>query len=407
MTSKCDANNNSCPTEKCPPQSTTTILNLEPSSAVLEERARHRRSYIRQHGIRVFGTSPQCSPKSVPVWFDRKAFNHAQKLYQTYGAIIGLSQFYGLMLVLNFYEGLAPLLVTGKSATISALFTRYLSTSVHLNAWFTADPFDPESKAYRSLKIVRGLHQQVGRRLNALTGGLGSLPGKEFIDGDLWMSQWGMMHAQFTFMGFSTVFPELLGFGTFSAYDRHCLFHFWRTIGYCLGIEDRFNLCSPEDDDEVVEFCRQTYYEEWRPKILLGETPGEGGEATGVAMAEGIARAMFRVLPAATYRAMLRYAAPSFGLNRDAYPLRGFHDHVSFGIIWWTMNVIARSTVLLWTGCRFYFAFQRLAFWCRSAHQWTLKRRYTAERYQYRTDSRCPFEVTGVNYRTAWEHRVR
>lgn len=152
--------------------------------------------------------------------------------------------------------------------------------------------------------------------------------------------------------------------------------------------------------------CRQMYLEEWQPKIALSEVPGKG-EAAGVAMAEGIARAMFRVLPVATYRAMLRYAAPSFGLNQDAYQLRGFWDRASYGIIWWTMNVIARSTILLWINCRFYFAFQRMAFWCRSLHQWILQRRYTEERYKYTTDSRCPFQVTGVNYRTAWEHHLR
>lgn len=184
------------------------------------------------------------------------------------------------------------------------------------------------------------------------------------------------------------------------------MFHFWRTIGYCLGIEDRFNLCSPTDDDEIVETCRQMYREEWQPKVALGEVPGQG-EAMGVAMAEGIARAMFRVLPVATYRAMLRYAAPSFGLNPEAYRLRGFYDRVSYGILWITLNVLARYPLLLWINCRFYFAFQRLAYLLRSAHQWVLERRYTEERYQYRTDGRCPFEVTGINYRTAWEHGLR
>lgn len=148
MTSTRDANNNSCSAPS------TTIVDLGGvKKSPLEERVRLRRAFICKEGTRVFGTSPECSPKRVPEWFDREAFQHAQKLYQTYGGLIGLSQFYGLMLVLNFYEGLAPLLVTGKSASVSALFTRYLSTSVHINTWFTLDPFDHNSKAYRSLKV--------------------------------------------------------------------------------------------------------------------------------------------------------------------------------------------------------------------------------------------------------------
>ena len=112
------------------------------------------------------------------------------------------------MLVLNFYEGLAPLLVTGKSQTVAKLYTRYMSTTVHTRNWFNYDPFDPNSKAYRSLKVVRGLHQQVGKRLNQVSGGLAVRPQNE--PGDLWMSQWGMCHAQFTFMGFMTVFPKVV-----------------------------------------------------------------------------------------------------------------------------------------------------------------------------------------------------
>ena len=99
----------------------------------------------------------------------------------------------------NIFEGLAPLLCTGNSATVPALFNRYLSTVVQIKSWFEGDPFDPSSKAYRSLKVVRSFHRQVAAKLNE-----GKVEGKD----ELWMSQWSMMGAQFTFMGYMAVFPK-------------------------------------------------------------------------------------------------------------------------------------------------------------------------------------------------------
>ena len=73
---------------------------------------------------------------------------------------------------------------------------------VHINNWFTYDPFDPNSKSYRSLKVVRGLHRQVYTQMNAKNS-----PNKNGPD-DLWMSQHGMCYAQFTFMGLMAIFPK-------------------------------------------------------------------------------------------------------------------------------------------------------------------------------------------------------
>lgn len=128
---------------------------------------------------------------------------------------IGLSQLYGLLLGILHYPALAPLIATGQSKTMSSLFLRYLSTNVHIRQWFTGgSPFDKDSPSYRSLKIIRGLHLQVSIQLNKLSNGM-SLVGKDSINGqfsstDLWISQWSMMHAQFAFIGFPIVFPEVV-----------------------------------------------------------------------------------------------------------------------------------------------------------------------------------------------------
>lgn len=115
---------------------------------------------------------------------------------------ISISQLIGLNLVLNFTHGLVPLLVTGNSKTISKLFVRYLSTTIHVTNWFEHDPFDKKSKAYRSLRMVRGMHQNVSNMMNTEAGL------QEDGETVLWIPQYGMCHAQFSFVGMMTVFPK-------------------------------------------------------------------------------------------------------------------------------------------------------------------------------------------------------
>jgi len=72
---------------------------------------------------------------------------------------------------------------------------------LHVNNWFTDDPFDASSQCYKSIKMVRGLHRQVGDKMNSAAGL------KENEADTLWLNQYGMSHAQFSFVGFMAVFP--------------------------------------------------------------------------------------------------------------------------------------------------------------------------------------------------------
>ena len=175
------------------------------------------------------------------------------------------------------------------------------------------------------------------------------------------------------------------------------MFHYWRVIGHCLGIEDQFNLCAGTDE-ETFEFCRQCYYEDWLPRIKQGET-------TGMAMANGIALAMHRFVPGATFNAMLRYGAPAFGLDKSRYPLNGFWDYTSYLTIWATMKIYSRSSVIMWIASCLLAVALRLSIWFRSFHEWSLRRKYVGAKYEYNTDERCPFEIK-ANYKTAFELKL-
>lgn len=113
-----------------------------------------------------------------------------------------MSQLLGLNLVLYHESGTVPLLITGNSSTIPKLFYRYISTALHVNNWFEADPFTEGSACHRSLRRVRGMHNQVMEKMNKEEKLIKLTPDH------LWMSQFSMCHAQFSFVGMMAVFPK-------------------------------------------------------------------------------------------------------------------------------------------------------------------------------------------------------
>ncbi len=303
----------------------------------------------------------------------------------SYHLRILLSQLYGILLAVHTSAGYAPFALTGHPSP-SKLFSRCLSTLAHLRHWFTGDPFDPcGSKCHRSLKLIRGLHRQVlglqqQQQYNTCSGKKNSSSHFQSNRGSIWLSQAAMVQGQFVFVGLMAVFPEQLGFGHFSPSDFHALFHFWRTIGYCLGVEDRFNLCQGTDL-EVVEHCRQLYWGEWHQEVVrrAASTSSSSAKAEfyGLKMARSIAVAALPLgsLPG-SLPAMLRFGAPFLGLEKARYPLATIRDRIKYAelviILRWFPGIIGgsrRLRLIHWALSRaFCFAFKvtvRLRRWYR------------------------------------------
>ena len=97
----------------------------------------------------------------------------------------------------------------------------------------------------------------------------------------------------------------------------HAMFHFWRVIGYCLGIEDRFNLCAGTDE-EIIEKCRFMFWSKYHPAIIAAP------EKTGIEMTKGITYSMQRITFLLDYNALLRYMAPFMNVDKERYPLDKF-----------------------------------------------------------------------------------
>lgn len=63
---------------------------------------------------------------------------------------------------------LKPLIFTEKSETPKKSYRRYISTSIHVMSWYMGDMWQADSKARRSLRLVRQYHTDAATRLNSV-----------------------------------------------------------------------------------------------------------------------------------------------------------------------------------------------------------------------------------------------
>lgn len=231
---------------------------------------------------------------------------------------------------------MVPLVVTGNSASIPKLFYRYLSTALHVNNWFEGgSPFDKKSACYASLVAVRGMHQQVMDKMNAEP----QIP--KPTPEHIWINQHSMANAQFSFVGLMAAFPVQLGFHAFGDEDMAAMFHFWRVIGYCLGMEDRFNLCDSDSVPEIKATCAHLYHHKWMPVIRKQYS-------VGINMSRDIVTAMNKIDKGLEYNALMRYAAPFLGLPEHDFPLVGVRGNVLYYSFALLFGLFFRSRSICW-----------------------------------------------------------
>ncbi|KAH7637131.1 hypothetical protein HUG17_7337 [Dermatophagoides farinae] len=315
----------------------------------LFERIKRRRTHILENA-----NSVQCDIHHdkneylrPPEWFDPDNFRRAQQLFYTYKSTFILSFIYGLALTFYNPAELIPLMSTGKSKSVAHLFQRYLTTIEHIITWFEHYPFDKESKAYRSLLTVRQMHGQVSRKLNKLSSSTEPC----------WMNQHRMHNGQFAFIGLFAIFPKQLGFNLLTQQDVHCVFHFWRTIGHCLGIDDTFNLCAGSNV-EIVEMCEQIFREEWLPTLMM-KSNDESIIVTARRMSQAIFQSLGQLEPFINYNVMMRYGcrfvwsttlAPA--IDEDDIQLKNYLSKVHYGFTVFAYRHCSRYKWFHWLASR-------------------------------------------------------
>ncbi|GFU56867.1 DUF2236 domain-containing protein [Trichonephila clavipes] len=161
----------------------------------------------------------------------------------------------GLLLSFYFTKNIKTLLSTGESGTKNSLFHRYLMTIRHIQKWYEGNVWDVNDPAHRSISIVRSMHARVGQKMAALN------------DGIVYVSQWDMAVTQWAFVGPLVLFRSRVGLHGCSDEDYDAVIHFWRTIGYLLGIEDKYNLCHGTYD-QVLKACERVLHKEYKVRII-------------------------------------------------------------------------------------------------------------------------------------------
>lgn len=268
-----------------------------------------------------------------PDWFDQKLFDKGKSLGQKYffssffGHLCGV---YVLVQVPSIYQ---PLLTTGNSRTVASLFARYLSTLNHVKIWYDGDVWNPSDPAHRSIVSVRKGHKLVSSRLN-----LGKRQG---ID-TLAISQFDMFLTLWAFVGNTFLHPQETGFPddleTMKAY-----LHFWRTIGYLLGVQDKFNICNDDNMDRADSMINLVWDQEFKP-LLIAHLNQNSGQDKGQIMCDSIIEAMRSVLPILSTSAFIKYFHEIHSI-KSTVKLDKTHDKVSYKLMKVTMNNLLPSLI--------------------------------------------------------------
>merc|ERR1719489_456312 len=102
--------------------------------------------------------------------------------------------------------------------------------------WYSEDVFQP-GRANASLRLVRRYHSAVLRDPRPTAGVVKDE--REAYE----VTQTDMVATQWAFCGLVVTRWRELGVQESSLAKLDDFLHFWRTIGYLIGVEDRFNIC--------------------------------------------------------------------------------------------------------------------------------------------------------------------
>lgn len=123
---------------------------------------------------------------------------------------------------------------------------------------------------------------------------------------DVYVSQWDMAVTQWAFVGTLVLFKGDVGLHGVSNADVDALVHFWRGVGWLLGIADEYNLCAGGLDD-VEKACGAMLKEEYLVRV-------RDSNPESVSMIRGVVSALRMLDPTLSPPAMIAYCRGLVGL---------------------------------------------------------------------------------------------
>lgn len=280
------------------------------------------------------------NPASPPPWLDRELFERGRQFYHRYLFCVFFSDLLALLMMFSVSRILRPLMYTGKSDTPFKALKRYVSTIMHVITWYTGDVWDTQDEAHRDIQRVRSMHVNLYKVMNSpnhqshvdevtvkvkghqepecplhpdLRRDLASqvkCPGAQTDPPHTpttYLSQWDMVFTQYNFMGIIVNHPQKVGAWWVTEGELEGLIHFWRGIGWLLGIEDRYNFCSGTLA-ETRALCTEMERQVIQPKMAAADWNYEH-------MCSSLIVGMNKMIVGLSLPAMLRFLADVLGLR--------------------------------------------------------------------------------------------
>ncbi|XP_046918393.2 LOW QUALITY PROTEIN: uncharacterized protein LOC124498650 [Dermatophagoides farinae] len=266
-----------------------------------------------------------------PDWYDVERFKRSQKLARKYFLSLNIAHFIGNILLIHLPDVLVPVIATGNSSTPFRVFMRILSTVIHILSWYDEDPFDATTKTHQSMITVRrNCHMAVSRLMN----------NKYPRPNRYWLSQFDMAMTQWSLIGIVGIRPNQCAFFGTTEKEFEEYFYFWRVIGYCVGIEDRFNICfgveGYEETREFLDICFQRCY-----KVHLDKQSAP--VVMGMNLTEGVFLALEGAAPRflICYESFMKYWYDTLGV-RHPIKLDTFERKLNYAIFIFVMEYVLR-----------------------------------------------------------------
>lgn len=194
----------------------------------------------------------------LPPWFDEERFKRGAATFEKNIFLMFASKLAGLLTLLAVPTIVKVLVLTRQSGEPVKAFRRYVDTIRHMLFWYRSGLKDPKSMSRESLAVVRAHH----RRASAAARKAG-LPG---------ISQLDLVLTQFAFCGVAALRRKLLHLDA-SDQDVLDFMHVWRTLGFLIGIQDRFNICQFDSDMGATDVILEQVCAKWLGPALLSPPP--------------------------------------------------------------------------------------------------------------------------------------
>lgn len=297
------------------------------------------------------------NPLEPPEWLDRELFDCGRRFYQRYLFCLSFSELLSLVLFLSTKLAL-PLIYTRRSDNPMKARTRYFSTLLHLITWFSGDVWDPNDRAHKDVLAIRLTHHNLGILLNSSTNidkvstmdvtkighpepsdplnptirqdlqsvANSQLPQELSNASPLHISQLDMSLTQCSFMGLIVAHPYKLGAGGATQEDMAGFIHFWRGIGWLLGIKDKYNFCNGSVA-QVRDLCLEVERLFAIPSLAAADWNYEH-------MASSLITGMGYSIPCMSYPAMFRYLSYTLDIPIPAFVKRmSFKDTYNYWVM--------------------------------------------------------------------------